>query len=142
MKKAVLYFSATGITKRAAEKLARENNADLIEIVPEIPYTAADLDWTDKNSRNVIEAHDAFCRPAIKNLPDLSGYDKIWLGFPIWWYTAPRIIETAAQKLPAHTTVIPFATSGGSTIDKAEADLKKTAPAAITWQKGFMMNGR
>lgn len=139
MKKAVLYFSATGTTRRAAQKLAAQNGADLIEIVPEIPYTEADLNWTDKNSRNVLEYQDAACRPAIHDLPDLSAYGQIWLGYPIWWYTAPRILFTAAQQLPENCTVIPFATSGGSTIAKSEKDLKAIASPSITWKPGLMM---
>lgn len=110
-----------------------------MEIVPETPYTAPDLDWTDNHSRNVIEAHDAASRPAIKDLPDLSAYDEIWLGYPIWWYTAPRIIFTAVEKLPAHVTVHPFATSGGSTIARSVKDLQATASPTITWTPGKMM---
>lgn len=139
MKKAVLYFSATGTTRQAARTIARQQNADLIEIVPETPYTAADLDWTNRQSRNVLEHNDRTCRPAIKNLPDLSDYEEIWLGFPIWWYTAPQIVFTAVEKLPAHCTVTPFATSGGSTIKQAEKDLRDIANPSITWKPGKMM---
>ena len=88
----IVYFSATGTTKAAAQKLAKEYNADLYEITPEQPYTAADLDWRDKNSRSTIEMKDKSSRPAIKGrCENITEYDVVWIGFPIWWYTAPTI---------------------------------------------------
>ena len=90
MKTLIVYFSATGNTKAAAQKLAKEFNADLFEIVPEQPYTAADLDWRDKTSRSTIEMKDKTSRPAIKGCCEkIADYDVVWIGFPVWWYTAP-----------------------------------------------------
>ena len=84
----IVYFSATGNTKAAAEKLAREFNADLYEITPETPYTAADLDWRDKSSRSTLEMKDKSSRPAIKGVcGNIAQYDTVWIGFPVWWYT-------------------------------------------------------
>ena len=94
-KKLVVYFSASGVTKNAAEKLAKAAGADIFELRPTVPYTRADLNWMDKNSRSSKEMNDAASRPEIAALPqDMSGYDTVFIGFPIWWYTAPRIIET------------------------------------------------
>lgn len=91
----VAYFSATGTTARAARRLAEAVGADLYEIRPAVPYTRADLNWSDSKSRSTLEAHDAACRPAIAGEPvDLSGYGTVFVGFPIWWYTAPRIIHS------------------------------------------------
>ena len=137
----VTYFSATGTTKAAAERLAEEVNGDLFEIQPEAPYTAADLDWRDSTSRSTLEMKDLSSRPAIKDVAlDLTQYDTVYVGFPIWWYTAPTIINTFIEAHDfAGKTVIPFATSGGSTIDKACADLKATYPD-IKWGEGRLMN--
>ena len=91
----VTYFSATGTTRAAAERLAKEKNADLFEIAPEVPYTSADLDWTNKQSRSTLEMKDKTSRPAIKSTcPNIADYDTVWIGFPVWWYTAPTIINT------------------------------------------------
>ena len=91
----VVYFSATGTTKGAAQKLAKEHNADLYEIAPEQPYTAADLDWRDKGSRSTLEMKDKSSRPAIKGrCENIAQYDTVWIGFPVWWYTAPTIVNT------------------------------------------------
>ena len=104
-KKLVAYFSASGVTKKLAEKLAAAVDADLFEIRPKIPYTKADLNWMDKQSRSTIEMQNPSSRPEIAaGGPDLSGYDTIFVGFPIWWYIAPTIVNT----------FVPFATSGGS----------------------------
>ena len=95
MKTLVVYFSATGTTKTAAQRLAKEHNADLYEITPEQPYTAADLDWTNKQSRSTIEMKDKSSRPAIKGrCENIADYDTVWIGFPVWWYTAPTIVNT------------------------------------------------
>lgn len=115
-KTAVAYFSATGVTEKIARRLAGVIGADLIEITPEVPYTKADLNWMDKNSRSTIEMRDKSSRPALASPgPALDGYDTIFVGFPIWWYVAPTIVNSY---LEAHDltgkTVIPFATSGGS----------------------------
>ena len=106
-KKRVAYFSASGVTKKLAEKLAAAVDADLFEIRPKIPYTKADLNWMDKQSRSTIEMQNPSSRPEIaEGGPDLSGYDTIFVGLRIWWYIAPTIVNSK--------TVIPFATSGGS----------------------------
>ena len=116
MKTLVVYFSATGTTKAAAQRLAQEFDADLYEITPEVPYTAADLNWRDKTSRSTIEMQDKTSRPAIKGrCENIADYDTVWIGFPIWWYTAPTIINTfiEAHDLSGKTLNV-FATSGGS----------------------------
>jgi len=141
MKTLVTYFSATGTTKKAAQQLADIIGADLYEITPETPYTDADLDWTNKQSRSSVEMKDLSSRPAIKGTVDnLSQYDTVYIGFPIWWYTAPTIINTfiEANDLKGKT-VVPFATSGGSTIEKSCEDLKKTYPD-LKWKQGKLLN--
>ena len=99
MKTLVVYFSATGTTKAAAQRLAKEVNADLYEITPEVPYTDADLNWRDKNSRSTLEMKDKSSRPAIKGHCDnIANYDVVWIGFPVWWYTA-QPSSTPSSKL-------------------------------------------
>ncbi|MCR4829024.1 MAG: NAD(P)H-dependent oxidoreductase [Bacteroidales bacterium] len=137
----VAYFSATGNTKAAAQQLAAEKNADLYEITPERPYTAADLDWRDKQSRSTIEMQDKSSRPAIKGHCDnIADYDTVWIGFPIWWYTAPTIINTfiEANDLSGKVLCI-FATSGSSDVEGSAADLKKAYPQ-YTWGESRLMN--
>lgn len=137
----VAYFSATGTTKTAAEQLAKEKNADLYEITPEQPYTAADLNWQDKQSRSTIEMKDKTSRPAIDgNCANIADYDTIWIGFPIWWYTAPTIINTfiEAHDLNGKTLCV-FATSGGSGVEGSAADLKKAYPQ-YQWGESRLMN--
>ena len=130
-KKLVAYFSASGVTKKLAEKLAAAVDADLFEIRPKIPYTKADLNWMDKNARSTIEMNDPDARPAIAKLPDVSAYDKIYVGFPIWWYVAPRIINTFLEGCElSGKTVIPFATSGGSGMGKTNSVLKPSCGGA------------
>jgi len=126
----VTYFSASGVTKGVAERLAKIANADLVEIVPEKRYTSADLDWRDKNSRSSVEMKDLNSRPAIANhIDNIADYQTVYIGFPIWWYTAPTIINTfiEAHDLSSKNVVL-FATSGGSTIDKAAKDLQEKYP--------------
>ena len=141
MKVLVAYFSASGVTKGAAEQLAAVAGADLHEIKPAQPYTDADLDWTDKQSRSTIEMKDKNSRPAITDkLANMQDYDVVYVGFPIWWYTAPTIINTFMESYDFKgKTVIPFATSGGSSIKKACADLKAAYPD-ITWKEGKLLN--
>ena len=117
----VAYFSASGTTARVAETLASAASADLFEIAPANPYTAADLDWTDRSSRSTKEMNDEASRPAMKvDAPSLDGYDTIFVGFPIWWYVEPRIIDTFLESADfAGKTIVPFATSGGSGLGKA-----------------------
>ena len=130
----VAYFSASGVTKGVAEKLAQAAGADLLEITPAKPYTNADLDWRDSLSRSSVEMKDKSSRPEIAQLPiNPADYDTIYVGFPIWWYTAPTIINTFIEAYDFNgKTVVPFATSGGSTIDKACADLKAAYPN-VNW---------
>lgn len=126
----VTYFSASGVTKGVAERLAKIASADLVEIVPEKRYTSADLDWRDKNSRSSVEMKDLNSRPAIANhIDNIADYQTVYIGFPIWWYTAPTIINTfiEAHDLSGKNVVL-FATSGGSTIDKAAKDLQEKYP--------------
>ena len=143
MKKAlVAYFSASGVTKGVAQQLAEVTGADLHEIKPEQPYTEADLDWRDKQSRSSVEMQDKASRPAITDkLANMQDYDIVYVGFPIWWYTCPTIINTFMEAYDFKgKTVIPFATSGGSDIDKACADLKAAYPDT-NWKAGKLLNG-
>lgn len=137
----VAYFSATGNTRRAAEDLAKAMGGDLYEITPETPYTAEDLDWRDSSSRSTLEMKDLSSRPAIKSGKlDVADYDVIFVGFPIWWYTAPTIVNTFLESYDfSGKTMIPFATSGGSTIDKSNADLKAAYPK-LDWKPGRLLN--
>lgn len=141
MKTLVAYFSATGTTKGVAQQLADVTGADLHEIKPEKPYTDADLDWQDKQSRSTIEMEDKSSRPAItEKLPNMQEYDVIYVGFPIWWYTCPTIINTFMESYDFKgKTVIPFATSGGSSIKKACEDLKAAYPE-VNWKEGKLLN--
>lgn len=138
----VTFFSASGVTKGVAQQLAEVAGADLHEIKPEAPYTDADLDWTDKQSRSSIEMKDKNSRPAITGkLPNMQDYDVVYVGFPIWWYTCPTIINTFIEAYDFKgKTVIPFATSGGSSIKKACDDLKSAYPD-INWKEGRLLNG-
>jgi len=137
----VAYFSASGVTKSAAEQLAAVAGADLHQINPAQPYTDADLDWRDKQSRSSVEMQDKKSRPAITNkLVNMQDYDVVYVGFPIWWYTAPTIINTFMEAYDFKgKTVIPFATSGGSSIKKACEDLKAAYPD-VNWKEGKLLN--
>lgn len=141
MKTLVTYFSASGVTKAVAERIARLAGADLMEIEPAQRYTDADLDWRDSLSRSSVEMKDKNSRPALAQAKlNAADYDVVYVGFPIWWYTAPTIINTfmEANDLKGKT-VIPFATSGGSTIDKACQDLKAAYPD-VNWKPGRLLN--
>lgn len=129
-KKLVAYFSASGVTGQVAEKLAEAIGADIFAIEPEIPYTNADLNWMDKKSRSTVEMNDPSSRPAIKaGKSDMDEYDVIFVGFPIWWYVAPTIINTFLESCDlTGKTVIPFATSGGSGMGDTNARL---APSCV-----------
>ena len=137
----VAYFSATGNTKRAAEELAAVLGADMYEIKPQVPYTSKDLDWEDKNSRSSVEMNDEASRPQIQgSLPDLSGYDTVFIGFPVWWYTAPRIIQTFLDSCSiSGKTMYPFGTSGTSGVEKGCEDLRRAYPQA-DWKNGKLLN--
>ena len=128
----VAYFSASGVTRKAAEKLATAAGGDLFEIEPEIPYTSEDLNWMDKKSRSSIEMGDKSSRPAIvKKSLDLSEYDSIFVGFPIWWYVAPTIINTFLESCDfSGKKIILFATSGGSGFGNTVRELQVSAPGA------------
>ena len=137
----VAYFSASGVTKSIAEKIANENDYDIFEIVPEEIYTPEDLDWTDKNSRSTIEMNDKSFRPPIAESCDVSGYDIVAIGFPVWWYTAPTIINTFIESVDlSGKTIKAFCTSGGSGIDKCVRDLANTYPE-LNFAKGMRFMG-
>jgi len=141
MKTLVAYFSASGVTAKVAQQIADVTGGDLHEIKPEQPYTSADLDWRDKNSRSSVEMKDLSSRPAITGkISNMAEYDVVYVGFPIWWYTAPTIINTFMESYDFKgKTVIPFATSGGSGIDKACKDLK-AAYHDVNWKDGKLLN--
>ncbi len=142
MKTLVAYFSASGVTAKAASALASAIDGDLYEIKPAVPYTHADLNWRDQNSRSSIEMKDPTSRPALAdtNAP-IAGYDRIFLGFPIWWYTAPAIIRTFLESYDfSGKTIILFATSGGSGLGKTASDLTGCCPGAVI-KEGQMLNG-
>jgi flavodoxin len=140
----VAYFSASGITKSVAESLAKAlDQADLFEIVPEIPYTKADLNWMNKQSRSSVEMDDPSSRPVIASrVSNMEEYDTIFIGFPIWWYVAPHIINSFLESYDfSNKTVIPFATSGSSGMGKTEEVLHGICPQA-NWKSGKMLNGK
>lgn len=127
----VAYFSASGVTERVAKKMADAAGADLFEIKPDQPYTRADLNWMDKNSRSTVEMKDRNCRPAIAEKPDISGYDMILVGFPVWWYREPSIIDTFMESTDfTGKTVVPFCTSGGSGLGDSAKNMQALAPGA------------
>ena len=128
----VAYFSASGETAKLAKTVAEVTGGDLFEIQPEVAYTAADLNWNDKHSRSTVEMNDAGSRPAIADeVADMEQYDTVFVGFPIWWYQAPRIIETFLESYDfSGKAVIPFATSGGSGMGKTAEILKAACPGA------------
>ena len=131
MKALVTYFSASGVTRNAAKQVADIIGADLFEITPETLYTEADLDWQNKQSRSSVEMADKTSRPALKDggKVDLANYDVVFVGFPIWWYTAPTIINTFIEANDfTGKTIVPFATSGGSNIKKSCEDLQAAYP--------------
>ena len=137
----VAYFSASGTTKNVAEKIAGENGYDIFEIEPVEIYTSADLDWTDKNSRSTIEMNDKSFRPPIKESCDVSAYDTVVIGFPVWWYTAPSIINTFIESVDlTGKTIKLFCTSGGSGIDKCVSDLQAAYPE-LDFAKGMRFMG-
>lgn len=140
--KLVVYFSCTGTTKGAAEKLAQLIGADLYEITPAKAYSDADLDWRDKKSRSTIEMNDLTSRPAIKGKCEkMDQYKTVYVGFPIWWNLAPTIINTFMESYDfTGKTIIPFATSGGSSIDNSEKSLRKSY-TKYTWKTGKLING-
>lgn len=137
MKTLVAFFSASGETKKLAQTLASVVDGTLYQIRPETEYTPADLDWRDKHSRSTIEMQDPTCRPALAGMVEgISQYDTIFIGFPIWWYEAPRLIQTFLESYDlTGKTVIPFATSGGSDMGNTDSILQRSAPKA-GWKLG------
>lgn len=138
----VAYFSAGGVTAKAAKKLSEAAGADLYEIKPEIPYSRADLDWTNKKSRSSVEMNDPASRPAIAGkMEGMEQYDVVFVGFPVWWYVAPTIINTFLESYDfSGKTIVPFATSGGSGMGKTNERLAPSCPGAILLN-GKMLNG-
>ena len=130
-KKLVAYFSPTGTTAKAAQVLAQAAGADIFEIKPQTPYKRSDLNWMDKHSRSTVEMSDENARPAIAETCDVSGYDVIFVGFPIWWYVAPRIVNTFLESCDlSGKIVVPFATSGGSGMGQTNAKLAPSCRGA------------
>ncbi|MBT1166176.1 flavodoxin [Bifidobacterium simiarum] len=127
----VTYFSATGTTRGVAERLSHAIGADLMQIVPAQPYTAADLDWRDPNSRSSVERRDRGTRPALAEPIDVTPYDVVFVGYPLWWETAPRVVRTFLESEDwAGKTIVTFATSGSSTRGADGTQLHDSAPAA------------
>lgn len=131
-KNLVAYFSASGVTKGVAEKLAKAAGAELFEIVPEQPYTDEDLNWNNKQSRSSVEMNDRSCRPGISTtVSDMGQYDCIFLGFPVWWYREPSIIDTFLEAYDfSSKTIVPFCTSGGSGLGETAGNMRSLAKEA------------
>lgn len=138
----VAYFSASGITQRTAKNLAKAAEADIYEIKPAVPYTASDLNWLDKNSRSTIEMQDYTSRPEIvDDDAHIENYDTIFLGFPIWWYIAPTIVNTFLEKYDfSNKRIIVFATSGGSNFGKTIENLKLSVSPTTKVIEGKLLN--
>ena len=141
--KLVAYFSASGVTESAARQLAEVTGAELHEIAPAEPYSSADLDWTNKKSRSTVEMNDGASRPALAEpRTDLTAYDTVYIGFPIWWGVAPHAVNTFIENNDlAGKTVVVFATSGGSGLSPAVRDLKKKYPA-LDIREGKLIRGK
>ena len=139
----ISYFSPTGTTKSLAQELGSVTGADLFEIAPVEPYSTADLNWNNRNSRSSIEMNDESCRPAIAGeVADMSAYDTVFVGFPVWWYVEPRIIDTFLEAYDfSGKTIVPFATSGGSGLGRAPQRMQALVPGAKVLQGG-LLNGR
>lgn len=140
----VAYFSASGVTRKVAETLAEAAGADIYEIKPAVPYTSAELNWRDDHSRSSIEMHDKVFRPPMADAAaPVADYDVVFVGFPIWWYVAPTIINTFLEAYDfAGKTIVPFATSGSSGIGNTVAELRPSVGATATILEGTMLNGR
>lgn len=143
-KKLVAYFSASGVTAKVAGMLADAVGADIHEIRPKFPYTKADLNWMDKQSRSTIEMNNKAFRPEIEHSDlNMEAYDVVFLGFPIWWYVAPTIINTFLESYDfSGKIIILFATSGGSKFGKTVKDLKVSVPASCEIIEGKLLNGK
>ncbi|GHU08233.1 flavodoxin [Spirochaetia bacterium] len=143
-KKLVAYFSASGVTADLARTLSEAAGADLYEIKPEVPYTKADLDWRDSKSRSSVEMKDPSFRPALadKDAP-IADYDVIFVGFPVWWYVAPTIINTFLESYDfSGKTIVLFATSGSSGLGKTKEKLLSSVSGTAVWKEGKLLNGR
>ena len=138
----VAVFSASGVTKRVGEEIARVSGGDFFEIAPKEPYTSADLDWTNKRSRSSVEMNDPSARPEIANLvSNMDAYDAVIIGFPIWWGVAPHIIDTFLESYDfSGKTIIPFCTSGGSGVGRSDIALHKKVSSDVNWAKGVQIN--
>lgn len=137
----VAYFSCSGVTASAARTLAAATGADVYEIRPAVPYTDADLNWMDKKSRTTLEQNDPASRPAMAGRAPVEGYDVIFVGYPIWWYGAPRIISTFLEGGGfAGKTIVPFCTSGGSGVGTSDLELHACCGAA-RWRPGKLLRG-
>lgn len=143
MKTLVAYFSCSGTTEKLAKHIAEIENADLYEIKPKEPYTSKDLDWMDASSRSSVEMKDKSSRPAIGNkVEHMETYDVIYLGFPIWWYMAPTIINTFLESYDFKgKTIVPFATSGGSGAGKTDMYLHASCKEEVNWKETTILNG-
>lgn len=141
-KQLVAYFSASGVTAKVAKQVAEVANADLFEIKPEVPYTSEDLNWMNKQSRSSVEMADKSSRPAIKDkVENMEDYDVIYLGFPIWWYVAPTIINTFLESYDmSGKNIVLFATSGGSGFGKTVEGLTGSCPGAVI-KEGAVLRG-
>jgi flavodoxin len=143
-KKLVAYFSASGVTSELAKTLAEAAGADLYEIKPEVLYTEADLDWRDNQSRSSIEMKDQTSRPALADKSaDITAYDVVFVGFPIWWYVAPTIVNTFLESYDfSGKTIVPFATSGSSGLGETQAKLLPSVSDTAIWKEGKLLNGQ
>ena len=141
--KLVAFFSASGVTAALAQRLSRAAGADLFEIKPAVPYTSADLDWTNASSRSSVEMKNPASRPEIaEKLPSMADYDVVFLGFPIWWYVAPTIINTFLESYDfSGKTIALFATSGGSPMGRTLEILRPLCNASVKWLPAKMLNG-
>lgn len=139
----VAFFSASGVTAALAQRLSRAAGADLFEIKPAVPYTSADLDWTNASSRSSVEMKNPASRPEIaEKLPGMADYDVVFLGFPIWWYVAPTIINTFLESYDfSGKTIALFATSGGSPMGRTLEILRPLCNASVKWLPAKMLNG-
>ena len=139
----VAYFSASGVTAKVAEELAKAEGADLLEIKPEVPYTAADLDWTNKQSRSTVEMSDPDCRPAMAAADcDMSKYDVVFVGFPVWWGREPSVVDTFLDAYDfTGKKIIPFCTSGGSGIGKTVERIASIVGEGASVDAGTRLGG-
>jgi flavodoxin len=143
-RKLVAYFSASGVTSELAKTLAKAANADLYEIKPEVLYTKADLDWKNGRSRSSLEMNDPSSRPALadKNA-NIAAYDVVFVGFPIWWYVAPTIINSFLESYDfSGKTIVLFATSGSSGLGKTKEKLQPSVSGTAVWKEGKLLNGK